>query len=273
MIFPDYHFHTSFSSDCNTSLTDIIAFAKKEGMTSLCVTDHFDMDFPVRRDEPHMDFQLDMKEYYKTYQYLQHQLGEAFDLRIGVELGIMPSTTKKLTAFVKENPQLDFIICSLHLVDNKDPYYPDFFEGKTDEEAYLGYFETLLHCVKEFQDFNVCGHLDYVVRYGATKAANFHIGDYADIFSELFRILVENGKGIEINTGSLYRGLSFPHPHPDILQMYKDAGGEIVTIGSDAHDVSHIGYGFDVARSVLLEKGFRYYTTFKNQQPTFHKIN
>ena len=271
-MFPDYHFHTDFSSDCDESIYSVIESARKKGLSSLCVTDHYDMDFPVRPEEPEMDFDLDIADYYKNYHQLSETLVPDFDLRIGVELGVMPSTTNKLNAFVQAHPELDFTICSLHVVDGMDPYYPEYFEGKEDLTAYRHYFETLLDCVKEFDNFNVCGHLDYIVRYGKTKAELFDIHDYSDIFYELFQILVSRGQGIEINTGSLYRGLSVPHPHPDILKMYKDAGGEIVTIGSDAHHAEHIAYGFDKAKELLLSNGFRYFTTFKEKKPEFHKI-
>lgn len=272
MIFPDYHLHTDFSTDCDESITNIIEKAREKGLSSLCVTDHYDMDFPVRPEEPLMDFDLDICRYYQIYHALAKKLSPDFDLRVGIELGVMPETTNKLNHFVLNHPELDFVICSLHVVDNCDPYYPEYFEGKTDRDAYYQYFATLLSCVKEFQQFNVCGHLDYILRYGKNKSKIFNIRDYSDIFRELFRILVERGKGIEINTGSLYRGLSFPHPHRDILQMYKDAGGEIVTIGSDAHHAEHIGYGFDVARKLLLDTGFQYYTTFRGQKPCFERI-
>lgn len=272
MIFPDYHFHTDFSSDCEEPMQAVVASARKKGLSSLCVTDHYDMAFPVRKEEPDVDFNLDIYRYYKKYHAESLALAPDFDLRVGVELGVMPSTTKKLNTFVSTHPELDFIICSLHVVDGMDPYYPEYFEDKDDRSAYRHYFETLLTCVKEFDHFNVCGHLDYIVRYGRTKADQFDIHDYEDIFRELFPILVSRGQGIEINTGSLYRGLSFPHPHTDILKMYKDAGGEIITVGSDAHHAEHIGYGFDVARDLLLSHGFRYYTTFRGQTAEFHKI-
>lgn len=272
MMFPDYHFHTDFSSDCDESIQAVIDSARKKGLSSLCVTDHYDMDFPVRPEEPEMDFDLDIADYFQTYHQLSKTLAPDFDLRIGVELGVMPSTTNKLNTFVQAHPELDFIICSLHVVDGMDPYYPEYFEGKEDLTAYRHYFETLLDCVKEFDKFNVCGHLDYIVRYGKTKADLFDIHDYSDIFYELFQILVSRGQGIEINTGSLYRGLSFPHPHPDILKMYKDAGGEIITIGSDAHHAEHIAYGFNTAKELLLSNGFRYFTSFKEKKPEFHKI-
>ena len=264
-------FHPAFPvSKLRTCLT--WNAAKEKGLSALCVTDHYDMDFPVRPEEPDVDFDLDLDSYYRIYHALSEKLVPEFDLRVGVELGVMPSTTKKLNTFVQAHPELDFIICSLHVVDGMDPYYPEYFEGKDDLTAYRHYFETLLACVKEFDNFNVCGHLDYIVRYGKTKADLFDIRNYADIFEELFQILVARGQGIEINTGSLYRGLSFPHPHTDILKMYKDAGGEIITVGSDAHHAEHIGYGFDVARELLLSHGFRYYTTFKERKPEFHKI-
>lgn len=273
MIFPDYHFHTEFSSDCSENIQTIIHAAKEKGISSLCVTDHFDMDFPVRPNEPEMDFNLNIPDYYNTYNKLRNEMNNDFDLRIGVELGVMPDTADKHNQFVKEHPELDFTICSLHVVDGFDPYYPEYFEGKTDKEAYGHYFETLLQCVKQFDCFNVCGHLDYVVRYGANKAASYFVKDYYDIFKELFSVLVSRGQGIEINTGSLYRGLSFAHPHPDLLTMYKEAGGEIITVGSDAHHAEHIGYAFDYAKELLLANGFHYYTTFKNGKPEFHKID
>lgn len=272
MLFPDYHFHTNFSSDCEQEISAIIEEAKKKGLNQLCVTDHYDMDFPILPEEPDMDFNLDFPTYYNTYSSLADSLRPEFDLRIGVELGVMPSITEKLNQFMKNQTALDFSICSLHVVDNLDPYYPEYFEGKSDREAYYHYFETLLACVREFKQFNVCGHIDYIVRYGKNKADNFDIHDYSDLFQELFSILVARGQGIEINTGSLYRGLSFPHPHAEILKLYKEAGGEIITVGSDAHHAKHIAYGFDIAKELLLAYGFRYYTTFRQQKPSFHKI-
>lgn len=94
MLFPDYHFHTDFSSDCDEPIQAVIASAKEKGLSALCVTDHYDMDFPVRPEEPDVDFDLDLDSYYRTYHALSEKLVPEFDLRVGVELGVMPSTTK-----------------------------------------------------------------------------------------------------------------------------------------------------------------------------------
>lgn len=272
MIFPDYHLHTSFSSDCESDIHEIIKNAKKNGLTSICVTDHYDIDFPILPENPDMDFYLDTDKYYEYMSNIRNSATPDFDLKIGVELGVMPNVTQKAEEYVKNHPELDFIICSTHLVDGLDPYYPEYFKDKTDVEAYRRYFEEILNTVKGFHTFNVYGHLDYIVRYGRKHFDSFKLSDHEDILREIIRIIVENGCGIEMNTCSLYKGLSCPHPHADILRLYKEASGEIITIGSDTHDTFHVGYGFDTARNILIDMGFKYYCTFKKQKPTFVKI-
>ena len=83
------------------------------------------------------------------------------------------------------------------------------------------------------------------------------------------KTIIDNGKGIEINTGSLYRGMDYAHPHPEILKLYKELGGEILTFGSDAHDNIHAGYEFKKARDLALALGFKYRTEFNKLQPEF----
>lgn len=273
MLFPDYHLHSFFSSDSNADMLEIICCAKDKGLKSICITDHYDMDYPVYPDEPDVTFDLDTDAYYFYMSKIRDEVSPEFDLRIGVELGVMSETIPRLHDYVLSHPELDFIIASSHLVDGYDPYRPDYFVGKTEKEAYRRYFENILENIKIFKDFNVYGHLDYILRYGKSKADNFNISDYSDIFHEIFDILVYEGKGIEINTGSLYRGLSFPHPHRDILKMYKEAGGEIITVGSDAHKPEYVGYGSEAAYALLNELGFKYYCTFRNQKPDYVAIN
>ena len=96
--------------------------------------------------------------------------------------------------------------------------------------------------------------------------------DYYDYIDTALRMLIEKGKGIEINTASLKYGLKYPNPCPDILKRYRELGGEIITIGADAHTPDKIGYAFDKAADVLRECGFSYYAVFKNRRPVFHKL-
>lgn len=272
MIFPDYHLHSTFSEDSDADITDIINAAKAKGMKSICLTDHYDMDFPVIKEAPEMKFDLDIPNYIKSLQEFQQSLSPDFDLRIGIELGTMPTNLDKISAFVKNNPYFDFIIASTHIVDNLDPYYPSYYEGRSLKDAYQRYFEDELYAVTNFASYDVYGHLDYILRYGYDPANPFNPKDFMEIFEEIFKQIISKGKGIEINTGGLYKDLKQTHPCKEYLKLYKNLGGEIITVGSDAHSPEKIGYGFDVARDLLLECGFKYYCTFKDRIAEFNKI-
>ncbi len=276
----DYHLHSEFSSDCNTDIDLLIKSSMDKGLSSICITDHNDLDFPDVPD--HMKFDLDMDAYKPRLKELREKYSPEFDIRFGVEQGVMPSTCERLNNFSSIHPELDFIICSSHVVKGKDPYYPDAFQypdGSPIEpsEVYLSYFEDMLYNVTHFTDYSVYGHIDYIFRYGPDHVDDSLFRDKyfditKDILHDILENIIKNGKGIEINTGSLYRGMDFMHPHPLILQMYKDLGGEIITFGSDAHDTQHIAYSFDKAVQLAKDMGFKAFCTFKNLKPEFHSF-
>ena len=271
---PDYHLHSLFSGDAATPLQEIVSAAKNAGMTSICLTDHNDLDFPETPDNT--TFDLDIDNYIATLKNLSAELSadNSFDLRIGVEQGVMSTTCETLNSYSTRHPGLDFIICSTHVVNGMDPYYPEFWESADENTCYMTYFENVLYNVENFYDYNVYGHLDYILRYGpcSKKLSEINIKKYLEIAEAILINIIRNGKGIEINTGSLYRGMDYCHPHPEILKMYKELGGEILTFGSDAHDSSHIGYGFKDATILAQSLGFRGYHTFKDMKPTFHEF-
>ena len=283
-IYPDFHFHTCFSEDCETPLNDLIDTARKRGITTLCFTDHNDLDYPQTHGE---SFYLDIDKYIPAIAKLREENPD-LDIRIGVEQGLMPTTCERLNSYSQEHPGLDFIINSIHVVDGEDPYFPECWvypDGtpKTADDLYTQYFEDMLYNATHFTDFNVQGHIDYIFRYGPKDDpsfknvnsdifANEYFPKYKEIIHEILKTHIENGKGIEINTGALTRGLDFMHPHIEILKMYKDLGGEILTFGSDAHVADQLGYKIKEAMEYAKSIGFKYFTTFKNMKPEFHNL-
>ena len=111
-----------------------------------------------------------------------------------------------------------------------------------------------------------------MVRYGPEKNKNYSYDKYKDVIDEILRQLIAHGKGIELNMAGFKYGLGHPNPTEEILHRYRELGGEIITIGADAHTPDKIGYAFDKAADVLRECGFSYYAVFKNRRPVFHKL-
>ena len=268
MLKADFHVHSEFSNDCSEKIEKQIKRAINLGLEYICFTDHCDMDYPSPEKES--EYILDTKSYIEKVNYLKEKYDDKIKVLCGVEIGLMPYLKDRLNAYTNKY-NFDFIIGSSHMVRGKDPAIDDFFKGKTEKEAYREYFESILENVKAFNNYNVYGHLDYVVRYGPNKNKYFDFNYYKDVFEEILKIIIQNGNGIEINTSGL-RNLGYPHPHKDIIKMYKDLGGEIITVGSDAHLSEYIGYKFDEAEEYLKRLGFHYYTVFENQKLKFYKL-
>lgn len=241
------------------------------GLTHMCFTEHHDPDNPVSPGETPEKYLLNMDSYLYDFLRYQERYQDRITLLLGVELGLQKQTTEENLAFAKNWP-FDFIIGSSHVAEGQDPCFPSFYEGRSEKEAYCSYFSSVLENCRVFSDFDVYGHLDYVVRYGPNRDRNYRYEDYRDVFDEILRTLVAKGKGIEVNTSGVREGLRELHPATGILLRYRELGGEILTIGSDAHTPRDLAAAFSQAETIAKDCGFRYYTIFEKRTPKFLKF-
>ncbi len=284
MISSDYHVHSDFSSDGKATMEQMIGQAIRLGLKRLCFTDHMDYDYSQSGDN---SFQLDTDAYVDALTGLKDKYSSIIDILMGIELGLQPHLGKKLSELTDRIP-FDFIIGSSHVVNHVDPYYPEYWEGITEEEGIRRYFESIIQNCKAFHGFHVYGHIDYVIRYvprildwrrkivkgqGAIKVPAeltsqiYPYDKYSDIIDEALKTILYYGKGIELNTSGLFKGFDFTHPRLEILQRYRELGGELITIGSDSHKPETLCYSFDYAETLLYSLGYRYYTVFEQGKP------
>ena len=262
-ILSDCHLHSHHSGDSKAPMEDMIRRGIELGMHTICFTEHNDFGYPATPDRPE-DFLLNADSYLYELLNLREKYADQIKVLFGVELGLQPEVFRENAVFARSH-EYDFIIGSSHICMGKDPYYPDFFEGRSDEAAYREYFQSELDNIRKFSNFDVYGHLDYVVRYGVSKDQDYSYDKYKDILDAILEELLEKEKGIELNTVGIKRGMKDFHPCADVLRRYRELGGEIITVGSDAHEPAHMGYAFSEAAEVLKECGFKYYTIFEKR--------
>ena len=250
----DTHMHTHFSVDSEAKPLEMIQSSIRAGVDGICFTEHLDLE---DKDYTLETYPLDIPAYFKEMQEFQTQFGDTFPIYIGVEIGLQTYLKDTLPEIVKQHP-FDFVIGSSHWVNGEDPYYPEYFYGKVEDEAYLEYFESILENLAVFDCFDVYGHFD-----------NEKI---ADVLDEILRVLIQKGKGIEINTGGFKYGLGHPNPTEAVLKRYRELGGEIITIGADAHKPQHVAFDFQKVPQILKDAGFDYYTVFSGRKPVFYKL-
>ena len=261
----DCHFHTSFSYDSDTAPEVQIERGIALGMEAMCVTDHYDMDFPGG------GYEIDTEKYFPYMRELQEKYRDRIDLRIGVEMGLVPAYKDRIEAYLAAYP-FDYKIGSIHMLQGKDPYYRDQYP-QDDETLYRDFFELTAECVEKLDGFHSLGHLDYVVRYGYTQAEHYSYAKYADIIDTILRTIIRKNIALEVNAGGFKKGLGVPNPNPDIIKRYVELGGEMVTVGSDAHRVEHVGLMFDQIALILEDCGLQYVTEFKKGSPVWRKIS
>lgn len=277
MIQADMHMHTWFSTDSEACPRDMADEAVRKGLKTICFTDHFDKDDLEWGEEGIFD----VDAYFVEMQKLQEEYAGKLNIRIGIELGLRTYLKDYYEELTKKYP-FDFVIGSVHNVPYKkdaegnilytDPAAEKLFTDRTDKEAYRLMMETTLENVRTSDCFQALGHLDYVVRYGKSREKEYSYTDYADIIDEILKLLIEKEKGLEVNSAGLKYGLPFAHPHSDVLKRYRELGGEIITIGADAHKPEHIAYDFAKAEEILKSCGFKYYTEFFEQKPVFKQL-
>lgn len=265
-IFWDCHMHSSFSSDSDSPMEDMIKSALQKGLSGICFTEHFDPDYPVTPDG--LEFSLDIPSYCARLCELKEKYEKQISIHFGIELGLQPHLKDSLTNLVKEVP-FDFVIGSSHLVHGYDPYYPEFFQNRDEKNCYREYFESILENLKTFSCMDVYGHIDYIVRYGPNKNRFYSFRAYEDILTAILEKMIQKGIGIELNTGGFACGLGHPNPCEEVLKAYRRLGGRIVTIGADAHTPDRVAFAFDRAAEILRACGFTHYTVFEKRQPEF----
>lgn len=263
----DCHMHTQFSPDSEADPEAMIESAIAKNLDAVCFTDHEDKDYASEGNK----WTFDVDQYFDRMKDLQEKYRLKIPVRIGVEIGLQPHLGEHYRDYVRQKP-FDFVIGSVHVVKSVDPYYKEFYEGRSDADAYEETFAETYENIRRVEDFDVLGHLDYVTRYGMHKEEEYSYRRFADIIDEILRYLIGHGKGIELNTAGLKYGLPYAHPHKDVLRRYRELGGEIITVGADAHKPEHVAYDFHKVPEILKSCGFRYYTEFVQRKAVFKKL-
>lgn len=251
----DSHMHTNFSTDSKMKLSDVIEKIDKLNMGSV-ITEHMDINYPIAG---HFFFNVD--EYFK--EYWPHR---SDNLLLGIELGMKMDCINEGRELVSRYP-FDFVLGSVHLVDNTDIYGEAFYKGRSKLETYRHYLEVMLECLKSYDFIDSLGHMDYIARYSNYSDREIYYEDFCDYIDEVLRIVVQRGIALELNT----RRLGDSRSAENLEKIYKrfyELGGRMITTGSDAHKIEEVGSNFKLAEEIADRSGLRV-VYFKERKPQY----
>lgn len=274
----DYHLHSYYSDDSKTPMNDQIKRAIELGLDEMCFTEHVDYGIKRDWDEGNITYRegkplanANYPEYFKEIDRRRQEYAGKITLKAGLEFGIQTHTIRRYESLYEQyRDKIDFILLSIHQVNDKEFWTQDFQAGKSQSEYNHEYYNELLRVVKNYHDYSVLAHLDLIVRYD--KQGIYPFENVRDTVEEILRTVIADGKGIELNTSSWHYGLKDTQPSRAILEMYRDMGGEILTLGSDAHVPGYLADHMDDGRNILRELGFRHFCTFEKMKPIYHEL-
>ena len=280
----DYHVHTEFSNDSIYPMEEVVKDAISLGIKDICLTDHVDYG-PYRDwDDPRgIQYRpgdegepeqvaltnVDYKKYFSMIEKMREKYREKIAIKAGLEFGVQTHTIPEYEKLFRSYP-FDFIILSIHQAGDQEFWTNEYQSGRTQQEYNEGYYKELLSVVQNYHSYSVLGHMDLIVRYDSYGIYPFE--KLKPLLTEILKTVIADGKGIEVNTSNHRYGLSDMTPSRDILKLYKELGGTIITIGSDSHKKEHLGAYIDWAKEELRKLGYTQFCTFEKMQPIFHEL-
>lgn len=261
-MFADYHVHTYYSDDSECPMEDMLKKALDIGLDEIAFTEH--VDYGVKTD-----LNCNYKKYFQEIEDMKKRYEGKLVIKAGIEFGVQIDTIPLFQRDYEEY-NFDFVILSNHQVGNKEFWTYEFQQGKSQDEFQQEYYRAIYDVIDKYKNYSVLGHLDMIKRYD-------EYGDYADekimdIVDKILIKVIEDGKGIEVNTSCFKYGLKDLTPSKTILKKYFDLGGKIITIGSDTHDYERLGDHIKEVKEVLKDIGFTQFCTFDKMEPIYHNL-
>jgi histidinol-phosphatase (PHP family) len=258
----DIHTHTKFSHDGSEEPLDMAKAAEEMGLRYLAFTDHLDLDYNANLKYILVS-RLNVPKQYKELTKLCSEYSGNLILATGIEVGYSHEVVNKYRKIIEAH-SYDVVINSIHTINNVDLYFKQFYTANTRKEAFEKYLNAVLASVYADYPYDVIGHMGYILRYSPYSPKKYSYEEFPKLFDDILFGIIERGKTLEVNTKTKDEDIFMPSV--DILKRYRELGGTLITLGSDAHKKQEIAGKFDEAAKVLKELGYKTLTAYKKRE-------
>lgn len=255
----DYHVHTEFSVDCKIPMADQCEAAIAAGVTEIAFTDHVDHE-PKDIGTGYWDGE----RYFDALARCREEYGDRLTILAGVEVDFNERIAADVEHFLSRYT-FDFVIGSVHYGEDGQIIFQEYFDGRSWDDVYLPYLERLKLAARSGW-FDTLGHIDLPKRYAPRDKRDYDPLRFKAHLQELYGVLVENDVAFEINTSGLRQTPKTSMPGPATVRWYVEAGGTLITTGTDSHAPQHVGNGLAQTYDMLEICGIDAIATFRNRE-------
>lgn len=272
----DYHTHTRFSFDGakNSTADSLCRAAIERGVTDLAITDHFECNWKAESAFPPYQAALAREEIFAAKEKYKDKL----NLTYGIEMGQINQYPEEAHKLFLDN-DYEFVICSIHNLRGAVDFCFMNFEKMFSymPETYMGYLferyiDEQLEALDNCDRISTVAHLTYMKRYCALSGNDYDFSKHFDKVEKLYRKMVSRDIALEVNVSTIWKGLGFPMPDGEFLELYRDCGGRLITVGSDSHSPDHVGECIEEGFGILRSVGLNNILVVRNGEKTIVKI-
>lgn len=260
----DTHIHSKYSFDGCMEINEICEIAIANNIKSIAVTDHYDIDGILYGYYPWYDADAA----YNDVMTAKDKYKDKLHITYGIEIGQAHIMLKEAAGFLNRY-KYEFVIGSVHNI--KD--VPDFsflnYEKmpiKLCERLWQRYLDEVYEMLL-FDGIHTVAHLTYPIRYMKIYNKEIEYKKFCDSIIRIYKKMIERGLCLEINTSGLRQEIGVTMPDTELLKLYRECGGELITIGSDAHKPEHIGNNITDVYNIAKDIGFKYTVVYINGKP------
>jgi len=257
----DYHVHSEFSVDCKIPISAMCRAAIAAGVTEIAITDHIDHE-PA---DPGTGYYR-AEAYFQSIERARVEFGDQLVVLAGAEVDFNRRIANQVERFLSQH-DYDFVIGSVHYGKGGEIIFPEFFAGKSLESVFLPYFDEIEAAV-DTGLFDTLGHLDLPKRYAPRTHRAYDPLAFKDRLQPIFAKLIKQNISFEINTSGIRQAPKTSMPGPAIVRWYVEAGGQLITTGTDSHAPQTVGAVLLTTLDMLELCGIESISTFRQRQRT-----
>ena len=268
----DTHSHTNNSTDCKQTIDELCMSAIEKGISSITITDHAD-----QQDFSETNAYNRIKQSFSDTDYAKEKYKDKLKVLKGIEFGGINYAAEEEKAILS-TPDIDVVIGSVHmaLLGDIDNFFSHIdFSGYTDEfldEYFKKYLSEVLLIAKS-DDIDILAHLTCLLRYINGKyKRTVNALKFKKEIKEILSELIKRNTALEVNTSGIGSFYGEYMPQEEIVEMYYDMGGRLITIGSDSHTPENVGNAFTEAKEMLKNLGFKEYYYYEKRKPVAVKL-
>ena len=264
----DQHLHSRHSIDSKADPVANCEQALAAGLSGLTFTEHYDMH-PTERDQCQWDYDAIAA----TIDDLRRRFSPELEVGFGIEVDYQAAQMEEILGYL-ERHAFDVVLLSVHWCGGRPLHLPRRWKGLAAADMRRDYLAELRGAAEMCRElasagsrpFDIVSHLDYVKRY-LIDYWNAPLGPLvAQELDPILKAFIAAGVIPEINTAGLRRDEAAAYPTYDILERYRELGGQLVSIGSDAHRSGDVGHDFAAVAARLKAIGFAGEAVFRERK-------